>query len=345
MALEDLKITETDLVGKGVSSLAGNKYVGDADMLKARFDSKPDFIIIRYNELIDFLAGADGFLPKSGGEVSGSINPSTDGQYDLGSAAAKWSNLYLANSVWIGGNINEVQNIVPLTTKTYNLGGASGYWNNVYCQNIAFPTSGRIVNTSSGQMIFQANNETTFRLFYGVRDNAWTLCPSTSTKMILGTPNYKWGQIYSTNSVISTSDANEKNSIEEINETKAAEFILAHKPVSFKFNDGTSGRTHYGLIAQDVEEALEKLNISTQDFAGFIKNKKSREVKTGEDEQGNPVYDFENVEGEYVYGLRYEEYIAPLMACVKMLLKEREENEKRLKALETRLEILEKGEE
>lgn len=57
MALEDLKITENDLVGKGVSSLTENKYVGDADMLKARFDSKPDFIIERFNSLIDGLGG------------------------------------------------------------------------------------------------------------------------------------------------------------------------------------------------------------------------------------------------------------------------------------------------
>lgn len=51
-------------------------------------------------------------------------------------------------------------------------------------------------------------------------------------------------------------------------------FILALNPVSYKLNDGTSGRTHYGLIYQDVETILNALGMTSLDFAGFIKSPK-----------------------------------------------------------------------
>ena len=80
--------------------------------------------------------------------------------------------------------------------------------------------------------------------------------------------------------------------------------------------DGTSGRTHYGFIAQDVEELMNQLNINNSDFAGFIKSPKK--IIKYEDENGkkleNPIE--EVIENEYDYALRYDEFIAPLIKVV-----------------------------
>ena len=38
----------------------------------------------------------------------------------------------------------------------------------------------------------------------------------------------------------------------------------------FKYNDGTSDRYHLGVIAQEIEEAMDKTGISSQDFAGLV---------------------------------------------------------------------------
>lgn len=78
------------------------------------------------------------------------------------------------------------------------------------------------------------------------------------------------------------------------------------KPVSFKMEDGTSGRTHYGLIAQDVEKTLDDLNMSGMDFAGFIKSPTESSL------------DGEVSEYDYLYSLRYDEFIAPLIKMVQM---------------------------
>ena len=80
--------------------------------------------------------------------------------------------------------------------------------------------------------------------------------------------------------------------------------------------DGTSGRTHYGFIAQDIEELMNTLNMDSSDFAGFIKSPK-KNIRY-EDENGNklkkPVE--EVIENEYDYALRYDEFIAPLIKVV-----------------------------
>jgi hypothetical protein len=39
------------------------------------------------------------------------------------------------------------------------------------------------------------------------------------------------------------------------------------KPVSYKFNDSVSGRTHFGFIAQDIQQSLAELSIDSKDFA------------------------------------------------------------------------------
>lgn len=131
---------------------------------------------------------------------------------------------------------------------------------------------------------------------------------ATDGQLNLGTASKRWAQIYSTVSSISTSDANYKNSIAEIDAGRAIAFLGALRPVTYRFNDGTSGRTHWGLIAQDVEQEMAGLGMSTQDFAGFIKSPK-------QDDDGN---DISAVEG-YIYGLRYEEFISPLIAAVQAL--------------------------
>ena len=67
---------------------------------------------------------------------------------------------------------------------------------------------------------------------------------------------------------VSTSDKNKKNSIQTIDEKYSLLFDNL-RPVTFKFNDGTSDRTHIGLIAQEVKEAAETVGLTTQEVAAY----------------------------------------------------------------------------
>lgn len=129
----------------------------------------------------------------------------------------------------------------------------------------------------------------------------------TDTDSLLGAANNPWGQIYSSNSTISTSDRNKKHSIELMDERYLRLFDLL-TPYRFKFDNGTSDRYHPGFISQDVEDVLELVGLDSKEFGGFVKDV---DPDTGED----------------LYFLRYEEFIAVLALKIK-------QQEKRIQALE-----------
>jgi hypothetical protein len=113
--------------------------------------------------------------------------------------------------------------------------------------------------------------------------------PWTDDTWNLGTSSFRWDNVYAANGTIQTSDRNEKNTI--VQSDLGLSFIDQLKPVSYKFNG--KDKTHYGLIAQDLEEVLEKEGKSLDEFAGIVKDKK--------------------------YGLNYSELISPLIKAVQEL--------------------------
>lgn len=205
-------------------------------------------------------------------------------------------------------------------------------------------TSSGMIEAPSNQLLYlRASNEANFGLIYGVRKNGsssyWALAPETngggSYTILLGGPNYRWGQIYSTNSTISTSDRTEKKDIVPLDAEDSVNFIMALNPVSYKFITGNSDRTHYGMIAQDVEEELEELGMTAKDFAGFCKDQKT--VPFLREENGCQIKDDMPVEGEYTYGLRYEEFIAPTIKTVQVLKNRIDEQQQEIDELKQQL--------
>lgn len=125
-----------------------------------------------------------------------------------------------------------------------------------------------------------------------VKGNGYTIAASTdfipndSGWLDLGLYDYQWRNIYSTQTYAEaaeadTSDRNKKNSITYDLARYDAFFDLL-LPAAFKLNNGTSGRLHMGMIAQDVEQALAECGIPTSDFAGFIKIEDSYALRYGE---------------------------------------------------------------
>lgn len=145
-----------------------------------------------------------------------------------------------------------------------------------------------------------------------------------------------WNNIYAKNGTIQTSDRNEKNTIVSLENDHAKSFIMGLNPVSYQFNNGTSGRTHYGLIAQDVEDLMNELGMESTDFAGFIKSPKViTEYETRTDSQGKEYQKkvFKEVEGEYKYSLRYDEFIAPMIKVIQMQQQQIEELQNKIDSL------------
>ena len=114
----------------------------------------------------------------------------------------------------------------------------------------------------------------------------------------LGFSDYRWSAVYAQTGTISTSDREKKTEISSALERYDALFEKL-RPASYRFKDGASGRTHTGLVAQDVEQALRACGLTGQDFAAFVKSPRK--------------------EGGADYGLRYEELIALCIRQIQML--------------------------
>ena len=159
----------------------------------------------------------------------------------------------------------------------------SGTLNSVVANRISLRAGSTAGYLGVGSTDYFAWNTTDFR-------------PTADDSYDLGASGARFDDIYATNGTIQTSDQNEKNTI--TNSDLGLDFINRLSPKSYKFNSKT--RTHYGLIAQDVETVLSDISKSTTDFAGFIKDDIS------EEQDGS----------SYRYGLRYNEFISPLIKAI-----------------------------
>ena len=129
---------------------------------------------------------------------------------------------------------------------------------------------------------------------------------------------HRWNTVYVASGTITTSDRNRKTGISYDMDRYDALFD-GLRPTPYRYLDGSSGRTHIGMIAQDVEEALARVGLTSMDFAGFIKspnNVGSDGINAGED-----------APEDYIYSLRYDEFIG---LCIDQI--------QRLKTRVTRLE-------
>ena len=133
--------------------------------------------------------------------------------------------------------------------------------------------------------------------------------PAVDNGGYIGESVHRWIAIYAVNGSIQTSDKNEKNTIVESD--LGLSFVNKLKPVSYKWNaEHLGNKTHYGLIAQDIEEAIISEGKTLEDFAAVSKD------------DGAPM------------SLGYSELIAPLIKAVQDLSAKNDVLEARISALE-----------
>lgn len=214
---------------------------------------------------------------------------------------------------------------------------------NIGSQSVAFSEeTGKLRNVTSDYYL-ALNSE------YNVKPYRRSTGLELDSIVALGSSAARWKHIYALNGIISTSDRNAKDNIAELTDTHK-QFFMKLIPVSFTFKDGTSGRTHIGFISQDVEQAMEELGMTSLDFAGFCKDKKVKcklekvpvldedgNIKL--DDVGNEIYEDketstlildEDGNPEYIYSLRYEEFIALNSFVIKDTVKRVDDLERRL---------------
>lgn len=137
----------------------------------------------------------------------------------------------------------------------------------------------------------------------------------------LGNSTYYWRSLYVNTSYYKTasvewSDRRFKRDISRIT-NKYDEFYDDLSPTEYRMQDGK--RRHFGLVADDLKENLQKYKIDTNDFAPFVEFHLH-------DEQGRETE-------ETRYGIRYTELISLNIDQIQKL-------KKRVKQLEEKIEVL-----
>lgn len=123
---------------------------------------------------------------------------------------------------------------------------------------------------------------------------AGVISPATNNTHSLGNATYRFTEVYATNGVINTSDRREKKDINDTN--LGLDFINLLRPVSYRWNTGVDEDIHYGLIAQEAEQAV---------------------LQTRQDNQKTSIVTHDQATDKY--GVRYSELISPIIKAVQEL--------------------------
>lgn len=185
-------------------------------------------------------------------------------------------------------------------TTSANDGSAGMHMQKGNSEVVVTSSGAKLTYNGTSNQVYVSNNNVGFVAdgnFYYVGTESFR--PGAGFNPQLGLKANLWGQIWSTNSVVSTSDRNKKNSIQPLDE-RYLDFFDLWVPSRFRFDDGTSNRFHPGFIAQDIEEWLRMAGLDSTEFGGFVK-------------------DYDEETGQELYFLRYEEFIAIIVAKIKQL--------------------------
>jgi len=151
-----------------------------------------------------------------------------------------------------------------------------------------------------------------------ITDNqiAGDLYPATDSSYTLGTSSLCWSNIYGDAGVTSCSDRKWKENV--VASPFGLDFIKRLDVIEWNFNKD-KGETHkrkfHGMLAQDVLTVVEEMGFEYEDFSGVV------------------------ISGDN-YGLRYEQFIAPLILSVQEVDSEVVQLKKRVKELESEVELL-----
>ena len=160
-----------------------------------------------------------------------------------------------------------------------------------YQRKAAGESTDGLLTVSDGSAIFKSlgNSDGANSAAQKAIETEGNITPITDNFWDLGMSAKRWDDIFATNGTINTSDETEKENI--TTSDLGLDFINELNPISYKFISGS--RTHYGLGAQSVETVLESFEKDSMDFAGLI---------TGSN-----------------YGLRYHEFISPMIKAIQQL--------------------------
>ena len=129
-----------------------------------------------------------------------------------------------------------------------------------------------VVGGASGVVLASGGSFPGSQLYAG-DTNTWR--PATDNTRALGTGLYRYSVVYAGTGTINTSDATEKQQVRELSESERLVAQRVKKLIrAFKWNDavatkGDDARTHFGVMAQDVQAAFAAEGLDAANYGLF----------------------------------------------------------------------------
>ncbi len=165
------------------------------------------------------------------------------------------------------------------------------------------------IGSSAGNSIYVGSGDVGVR-FSDVNDAIYPMTTAGVNRdnaIDLGISSVRFDDIYATNGTIQTSDQNEKQDIAELSDAEQRVAVAAKGLLrKFRWRDsveakGDEARTHFGIIAQDLQAAFAAEGLDAGDYAMFISSTWTDE-ETGEERTR--------------MGVRYSELLAFIVAAI-----------------------------
>ena len=150
--------------------------------------------------------------------------------------------------------------------------------------------------------------------------------------MDLGSSASKFDDVFATNGTIQTSDKNEKQDIEELSDAEKRVAVVA-KGLMRKYRwkskvaeKGDKARTHFGIIAQDLEDAFKAEGLDASKYAMFCSDtwwEKEEKYTDDDGKEQTRIMDYEKEEDAPKdatkitrLGVRYTELLAFIISAI-----------------------------
>jgi hypothetical protein len=282
-------LNKTEITNGGIQVLSNkDAFIQMYRIEPSAYSSGETLLLARGGKVVfDAYGGYPAYLDNTAIECNGEFI--SDGNYNqIGDTTFSGTGQY--NVLSIGGRFTDVlanqsfvscySNIRPANDDDYDLGGASSYrWRDIF-------TNGAVTTTSDANKKFDIT-PSSLGLDFINRLNP------VSYRMVSGSSIREEVEDYIptliTPAITGSNGEILKDAVYEYEKNKEFPKILGYNP---------GKRTHYGLIAQDVKAVLDDLELTTTDFAGYV---------AGDKENNKDL------------GLRYEEFISPMIKAIQEL--------------------------
>ena len=326
----DYRSSEYDTITEVSGNEVQFRVLGSSDICRFMSNSNSEFMIADKN-------GRSAFIPYT---AAGNVAIGYGG-YAEGTNS---TNIY-GNAIKIFSKDNTYIDRLRFDT---NGQGITGLDNSGDVVNMMFVGSSNILNVGGGSLLPQyihvssklrtrlstANGSVQLSDGEGSATYDGYFHPTTDNKISCGKTTNRWTRVYAANSSISTSDKRQKKNIKPLDEKKHlkakpngkveevnlySELFDKLKPCEYKFIEGEQ-RVNFGLIAQDVLNAMAELGIEEDaldlvhhDIETVVESKTEIDPETGEEKVVEIEKEVES------FGLAYENLIALLIYEIQQL--------------------------